>query len=377
VESLLSDKEGAAAVGKPVMGCFPLYPPLELFHCMGFEPVVMWGLEGGPAGTRDADRHVQSYACSVARRLAQHVIEECRALDGLFFYNACDTLRNLPEILAAACLEKGAAPLPLYRLHVPMTPTSQADASGYLEQQVWSLVEALEEASGELFTDEAFASSVDTYRAHRSACVELEAALAQGRLTFTRFCEVMGQADLVGVEVHTALLKETIAGAPGAGPVTGTGRVLLSGILPPPPNVARLFDEAGLTVAANDLASCHRANARTPERWGDVADYYVRFYRDHFPCSTLLFTADDRPDELLDLARSARAQGIVFVGEKFCEYEYLEMPFLEDRFEEAGLPSLLVEISIEEDAGEAARTRLQAFSEMLAGRGTGETADGA
>ena len=41
--------------GKHVIGCFPLYPPLELFHAMGFVPVVLWGLKGIVRPTTESD----------------------------------------------------------------------------------------------------------------------------------------------------------------------------------------------------------------------------------------------------------------------------------------------------------------------------------
>jgi hypothetical protein len=58
---------------RPVIGCFPLYPPLELFHSMGLAPVVLWGLRDAIPSLSLADRHLQSYVCSVARRLTEAV----------------------------------------------------------------------------------------------------------------------------------------------------------------------------------------------------------------------------------------------------------------------------------------------------------------
>src|SRR5271157_1567711 len=100
--------------GKKVIGCFPLYPPLELFHSMDLVPVVLWGLDEAVAGVSESDKHLQNYACSVARRLTEFVLTAgAGLLDGLFMYNACDTLRNLPEILECGLKENGAS-IPLF-----------------------------------------------------------------------------------------------------------------------------------------------------------------------------------------------------------------------------------------------------------------------
>ena len=62
-----------------------------------------------------------------------------------------------------------------------------------------------------------------------------------------------------------------------------------------------------------------------------------------------------------------KADGFLFIGEKFCEYEYFELPYLEGRLKERGISVLAIEISMEDDAtAETYRTRIEAFTEMLA-----------
>lgn len=74
---------------KPRLGCFPLYPPVELCHVMEILPVVLWGLGGEVSGLGESDKHLQSYSCSVARRLVQYTLSGgLSMLDGLFMYNA-------------------------------------------------------------------------------------------------------------------------------------------------------------------------------------------------------------------------------------------------------------------------------------------------
>ena len=154
--------------GKPVVGCFPLYPPLELMHSMGLLPVVLWGLRDSVSDTRDADRHVQPYACSVARQLAQFVIADGPGLlDGLFFYNACDTLRNLPELLREGIAGSRRITPPMFRVHVPMVPASQTDATVYLNGEIENLVSELESTYGVEFSEDSFAESVSLYRLER------------------------------------------------------------------------------------------------------------------------------------------------------------------------------------------------------------------
>jgi benzoyl-CoA reductase/2-hydroxyglutaryl-CoA dehydratase subunit BcrC/BadD/HgdB len=69
---------------------------------------------------------------------------------------------------------------------------------------------------------------------------------------------------------------------------------------------------------------------------------------------------------LIELVNSSNAEGIIFIGEKFCEYEYFEFPTLQETLKSKNIPSLLLEFSIEESLNiEAYKTRIQAFQELL------------
>mgnify|MGYP007068929704 CR=1 FL=1 len=111
VKDLLTTLSGMRAGGRRLIGCFPLYPPLELFHSFGLTPVVLWGMRDAVRDYATSDRHVQNYACQVARALTGFVIERGPGLfDELFMYNACVTLWNLPEIIAACLLYTSPSP---------------------------------------------------------------------------------------------------------------------------------------------------------------------------------------------------------------------------------------------------------------------------
>ena len=93
--------------GAKVVGCFPLYPPLELLHSFGLVPLVLWDMKEQVRILKESDSHLQSFTCSVARRLTEFLLsEEGSLLDGLLMYNACDTLRNMPEIIKRGLGEK-------------------------------------------------------------------------------------------------------------------------------------------------------------------------------------------------------------------------------------------------------------------------------
>ena len=68
----------------------------------------------------------------------------------------------------------------------------------------------------------------------------------------------------------------------------------------------------------------------------------------------------------LEMVRHSEAKGVIFSGEKFCEYEYFEFPYLEKRLKEIGIPTLMLEFSVDDTENVSAyTTRVEAFAEML------------
>jgi benzoyl-CoA reductase/2-hydroxyglutaryl-CoA dehydratase subunit BcrC/BadD/HgdB len=148
------------------------------------------------------------------------------------------------------------------------------------------------------------------------------------------------------------------------------GGVILSGILPPPPGVSKAIENANLRIFGNDIAMLSRSFYRTPEPTEDPEEYYQSFYQYHYPCPTLHHTADRRMETLMELITERSAKGVIFIGEKFCEYEYFEMPYLEKRLKEQGLKTLFLEISMDDNEHiEAFNTRIEAFAELIHNKG--------
>ncbi|MDI6797428.1 MAG: 2-hydroxyacyl-CoA dehydratase family protein [Desulfatibacillaceae bacterium] len=353
-------------MGRPVAGCFPLYPPQELLHSMGISPVLMWGLGGGSSELVLADKRVQNFVCAVGRRLSQLVLwDSGQNLDALFACNACDTVRNLPEILEAGVGEQGTK-MRWFSLHVPAIPMQEPTIKAYFANNIKQCIRELEALAPRPYSADNFLQSAALYNEWRSLGRQLDIASGKGGLPFERLVRFALEAAFTPVEeslaAGKALLKDC---APKPAPKNAVP-VILSGIMPPPPAFLKVMEESGLFVCGNDLAPLWRTWARSPQP-ADAPEFYADFYSNHFPCSTLLPTADARPEALLGLARERGARAIVFIGEKFCEYEYFEFPYLEKFFQGQGLATLLLEFGVDDLANVAQHaTRIEAFAESLA-----------
>jgi benzoyl-CoA reductase/2-hydroxyglutaryl-CoA dehydratase subunit BcrC/BadD/HgdB len=357
---------------KPVLGCTPLYPPLELFHSMGFIPLVLWGLRGMISETVHGDRHLQNYACSVARHIAEFVLSDSgKIFNGLFMYNACDTLRNLPEILECGITESKSSIVPILKMHLPaVSPAQSPIGIDYIRNEIHTLIQELQKEFGLSFSAERFKESVALYRELRRLASEADRLVAAGFISFTDYQRWAARGCFLPVEDQITSIQSLMKGmCPQARePVRAHGKgVILSGILPPPSAVTEFCELAGIRIVGNDIALMHRSFAYTPEQEDAPGEYYSDFYRNHFPCTTLLSKSDDRLVALDALIHERRARGFIFIGEKYCEYEYFEMPYVEKHLNDRGIRTLQLEFSIEDIEPAAVKTRLEAFAEMLMG----------
>ena len=350
--------------GRPVIGCFPLYPPLALFHSLDLNPVVLWGLKKDFRETPESDQHLQNYTCSVARHLTEFLLSDAGSLvDGLFMYNACDTLRNLPEIIDS-CLDAAGRKVPLFQIHVPMVPTAQTDGTDFFDNEINQLIKDVKSTFDRKFNPDKFMESIALFQNLRKTSLQLESAVAMGRLSFQTVAETLHTAWAIPGYHRIEEVEGVLDQQQDKGNADNPG-ILLSGILPPPASVSTAIEASGLRIAGNDIASLHRTYAVMPEADADPASYYRDFYFNHHPCPTLLFTGDRRVDALIERCRETRSRGVIFVGEKFCEYEYFEFPYLEKKLQEKGIQTLLIEIAIDDEQTASHISRIDAFAEML------------
>lgn len=352
-------------INRKIIACFPLYPPLELFHSMGLNPFVLWGLQDQLSSLDESNRRLQSYTCSVARCLTQFLIDDQLHPQGIFFYNACDTLRNLPEILETGLSEKEKA-LPFFRMHLPMAPLKREFSRDFFRLQINRLVDKLEKTYGLSFSEDTFLKSAQLYSEIRSQLNAMEKRVASGEISYADFSDLTVRINGMPPEkqLHEMHVFRRMSGRNNE----KARGILISGILPPPPQVIKIIEASGLRVAGNDVATQRRTYGYQPQITGNPVEYYEDMYINHFPCPTLLYTADKRLDEILNLIVETGAKGVIFAGEKFCEYEYMELPWFKKILKENGIPTLTLEFSAG-DSGETGsyKTRIEAFAELLTG----------
>ncbi|MBW2310968.1 MAG: 2-hydroxyacyl-CoA dehydratase [Deltaproteobacteria bacterium] len=141
--------------------------------------------------------------------------------------------------------------------------------------------------------------------------------------------------------------------------------MILSGVLPNPPEILALLDELKIRVVDDDLLACSRrylvSRSRAEEPFEALAERYFSMP----PCTTRNSPIKERMMNLLDKVEGSNAKGVIFCMVKFCEPELFDLPHLIEGLKERGLPTLVVDVEPNQGLTGQLTTRIEAFAEMM------------
>jgi hypothetical protein len=141
--------------------------------------------------------------------------------------------------------------------------------------------------------------------------------------------------------------------------------IILSGIVPEPMSMFEAIDKMGGVVVADDLACCGRRlypPGHSEEAFSRMAERILTASPDPTRGSPIR----DRLAHLLRLVETCGAKGVVFYDVKFCEPELFDLPTLRKELQTAGVPSVAIEVDLNDPLSQQVLTRLEAFVEMIA-----------
>ena len=359
-ETALAWKE---KTGGKVVGVGGLDIPEPLVHAAGMLPVVLLGNE---EEVTLANAHVEMHQCGYIRSLLDLALKDKLAFcDELLFHDCCHIVRMLVDALHTY---KEGIPKAKFAYFSPLLEYETAQR--YTASEMEKLKDTLQEISGNTITDEKLSESIRLFNRIKKLLVRLYDIRRErpGILSGWDVTQTVAAGMVMPREDYAVKLEELVdlvAARPA--PETKGVPVVVHGSLCErcSRSVLEEMEACGGVIVDDDLYvgskyfnTLYKADLAPMDALLDAYLHRVS------PCPTR-YEERDPGDYLAEVYNRSGAKGIIMVVVKFCEaHDYLYFT-AHRRFEQLGIPEMLVETVHEGAAEGQLKTRLQGFFEKL------------
>jgi bzd-type benzoyl-CoA reductase N subunit len=347
--------------GGRVVGYFCSYAPEEIIQAAGALPLRIFSRK---SGIHLADRHLQSYCCSLVRGVLEDALSGAwKELDGVVFPHTCDSIQRLSD---------------LWRLNIPYgfhtdvvlpVKLNTDSARDYMVDVLRAFRTDLEKKLDVHITDEALKESMDVCNRLRGLLRRMYDIRTQNpeALSGGDVYSIMKAAMIMDRRELLELLAEVIPeeGTVAAGAAGRRKRVVVSGGICDFPDVYAMIEQEGGAVVWDDLCMGTRTFAGEYAAKDDPVEAIAARYLDRIVCPAKHNGLTNRADHLVRMVREHNACGVIILLMKFCDPHAFDYPYLKNALDREGIPNLLLEVEDQLPPEGQLRTRFDAFLEML------------
>ncbi len=351
----------AVAEGKKAIGVMPYFCPEELVYAAGMLPFGLWGAQ---MQTNLSKRYYPAFYCSLVHTTLEMGLRgDLDALSGVMIPISCDTLKGM-----AANWQYGVGDkIPVINVCHAFNHRVPASVDFNLAQ-LRKILAQLEEIAGKTVSARELADAVAVYNENRAACLRFSAlAGAKAELVSPAARSAVFKAGyFMDRAAHTALLGEINAALEAAPAQPWKGpRLVTTGILADMPELLRILEDNRVAIVDDQIAhesvSCRVPTPVTDDPLLGMAQRFGALRG----CSVLFDPEKQRGRELVRLAQSSRADGVLWVMTKFCDPEEFDFVPVRRMLDEAGVPLLSVEVDQQMVNFEQARSAVETFADIL------------
>jgi benzoyl-CoA reductase subunit C len=351
--------------GGKVIGCFPVYAPVEVPHSLGMLSLGLFG-GGNRIEIANADSRFQSFICSIVKStLELGFVGKLDVLDGLMFHSICDPARNLASVMSRNFPQR-----PVTYVHLPQNMASPL-AAPYLAKELRRAAAELSEIAGRAPRDEDLTSSIAAYERVRDLLRRLFALRSASPekistaevYTLARLVTLMDPLD--SAPVLEAALGEAILRTERP---KDRIRVVLAGSFceQPPLELLESLEAAGCYIVDDDLLLGWRSQRHPVVVDGDPYLALARSYvDDSFHLSPKHDLRRPRAAGLIESAQTHHADAVIFLGAKFCEPGLFDYALYRKALEANGIPHLFLEFEEKMWLYDRIRSEVETFVESM------------
>jgi len=348
--------------GGKVLGYACLITPVELIEAAGLLPYRIKAL--GNPDTELADGEMSLFNCSFCRACLQLGLDGTYDfLDGLIETNGCDHMRAMFENWQHQKKFE-------FFQYLKVPHFFRDDSLAYYEGELEILKEAMEKHFSTQVTDQSLEEALRGWEEVRAKWRELSALreMNEPKVSGSEAVALEVKGSSMLSEDFLRLLSQFIEEKKTAPGIRPAARLMLCG---PATDEVEWFEEIenmGAVVVADALCFGARAFAQAPAGDGSPMHRLAESYLSSIFCPRMYKEYARRRDLILETARRARADGAIYLYNKFCDLHGVDSVLVRRDLEEAGIPVLVLEkeYSAKADIGRV-KTRVQAFMERIGG----------
>lgn len=341
-----------------------MYVPEEIVDAAGMLPVM---LVGSSESILQADKHNHPYLCHSTRSNFDLGLQgRFDFMDLLVFSDCCYTWDAISDSWA---LNKSSGPY--HHFLVPKNMDG-VNARKYLSHGFYRLKSVLEKLAGHDIDDESLMKSISLYNRHRNLLHQLyQIRRTNPQLLRARdVATVVAASMLMPKEEHCQLLSRLLRQVEAVPPSpSDKARLIISGYFCdiPEPDLLDLLEDAGAVVIEDDLYVGRRYFSTPVDEGLSPMEALVERYVGDIPCPTKYTSQNNWATYVANLAKNAKAEGVVIVAMKWCHPQNMMLPELTSLLSEEGVAHIVIETDYT-GATEQMRTRIEAFLEILRGQ---------
>jgi len=344
---------------RPKVGWTCTYIPVEILEAASVIPVRIvpepWA--------EKADAFLDPNFCPYVRACLGKALDGgYDELSGIIVANSCDAMRRLHDAWRYYC-PRGFH----FLLDVPRIVTQ--DAVEYLRAGLDDLFSSLQSHFGLDIGEEDLRQAVGELNRTRSLLGILLSWRRQGRveLSYADFLFILDKQWELPRQGYNYALERVIEAGPKAPTARANKpRVFITGSILDGRALIDLIEDLGATVAGVDSCMAERIVPQV-DLGEDILGNLARSYLNKIPCARMK-DSKKRAEYIIGKIRETGAEGLIYVGLKFCDPYLYEWPYLMEEMRVRRLPVLFLEGEYRGRMGGGIRTRVQAFLEMLGAR---------
>ncbi len=339
--------------GGKVAAVLPIHYPRPLLRAFDILPVEVWGPPR--VDTTYGGAHLQPYVCAMVHNALSFL--KSGGLDETDFIlvpHACDSLQGLGSIL----IDFVKPVQPVLTLYMPRG--RRKEDLEFLRDEIKSLYSQLSRLTGKEPDPQELTEAI---KVDELADLKLRELYEKRPLISSpEFYRLIRKREYLPAEEFIELAEQFLN-------KSGTGRkegvpVIVSGIVPEPMDVLGVIEDAGGWIAWDDFACCGR-RLYPPGNSDDPFTRMAERIINGPPDVTRGSSIEERFHHLMNLIEKTGARGVIFYTIKFCEPELFDLPELRNLLKSSGVPSVNVEVDINDPLPHQTITRIEAFLEVL------------